>query len=304
MTKLGKINQLIKGNPRIGYVYFNLADADVRWNLARGIFNTAAEIQRFYPQSTIVSFFLKSRIEHGVSILEQELLLEQIRKQKFPNKPSRLTGLFYFSEKNDAENAQKYVNVKHFQNICLQEIALAPDIKIEKFDMNWISFYREYKEQYPNDWMEKYWNGEICDIKTNQDIPPIWESITESGFIVPDKNIKEECIERFKMDDEMLCALLYLSIWGAHYGYILGYAFYCLTKSPKGNCNYLQLGMIVTDEMMADTLKQLEVDDVASANVIKNLILKYNGLKVPNSSSKGFCITHNTSINNCPNSIN
>lgn len=301
MVQQEKINQLAKGTPQIGYVYFNLSDADVRWNLARGVFNTTSEIQKYYPQSTIISFFLKSRIEHGDAILEQELLIEKIRKEKFPHKPSRLTGLFYFSEKKDAENAQKYVKVNHFQNVCLQEIALAPNIKIEKFDMNWISFYNKYKEQYPNDWVERYWNGEICNIKTGLGIPPIWESITEDGFIVPNKEIREECIERFKMDDERLCALLYLSVWGAYYGYILGYAFYCLTKSPNGNCDYLQLGMIVTDEMMANTFKHLEVEDLVSANTIRNLILKYNSLKVPDSTSKGFCITHMTSINNCPN---
>lgn len=303
MMNNGKINQIIKGEPRIGYVYFDLSDADVRWNLARGVFNTTKELQDYFPNSTIVSFFLKSRIEHGDSILELELELEKIRREKFFNKPSRLTGLFYFNTKEDAEKAQKYVKVKHFQQACLREVAMDPKTSIEKFDMNWISFYKDYKELYPQNWMELYWQGKICDIQIGNKIPPIWESITETGFIVPDKTIREECIQRFQDEDESYCALLYLSIAAAHYGYILGYAFYCLTKSKNNKCDYLQLGMIVEDEMMAEAFKLLENEDLQSANAIRNLSFKYNGIKVPDSNNKHYCITHKTLVRNCPNNL-
>lgn len=301
MTSNSKINHIIKGDPRIGYVYFDLSDADVRWNVARGVINTTAELQKIYPNSTMVSFFMKSRIEKGVSSLELELKLEETRKQYYPNKPSRLLGLFYFPNKSDAENAQKYINVKHFQNVCLQEVAIDPNAKMEVFDMNWITLYKDYKDKYPSNWMNLYWQGKECNIQTKENIPTIWESITESGFIIPDKNVREECIERLKQDDEQCCALLYLSIAAAHYGYILGYAFYCLTKSKNNKCNYLQLGMVVTDEMMVSVFKELEKDDLSSANAIRNLIIKYNSLKVPDSTSKGYCLNHHTSTKNCPN---
>lgn len=300
----GQINKLTKYDSNLvskGYVFFDTSNPIVLWNLARGVLNTTQELINYFGYNNFISFFLKSRIENKLSYYELEVELEQVRKFKYPNKPSRLTGLFFFPDKEQANLAMKYINVRHFQEVCLTEINLNPYCKNHKYDMNWITFYNDCKKDYPSNWMELYWEGKICNYK-NKDIPPIWECITDNGFLVEDEKIKLNNIERIKDIDEQLLILLYISIWAAYYGYAYGCVCYQLVYSKIGSCRHICPTTFITKEIEKYTLSRLQIDDPNSYNAIINLFEKYNWkLKRPDYLDIGYCIDCQTQITKCKN---
>lgn len=306
MNTNSKINYLVKDSApsKSGYVFFDTSNPIVIWNMARGIFNTTQEFINYFEEQTFISFFHKSRIEKGLTTFEIEKSLEKVRVEKYRNEPSRLTGLFYFSDTINADLASKHINVKHFQDICLTEIKLNPYYKEHKYDMNWITFYQECHQQYPDNWQDLYWQGKICQYK-NKNIPPIWECITENGFIIEDENIKYNCIERIKEIDEQLLILLYISIWAGFYGYAYGYIFYRLTMSKNGKCHYICPITIRNKEIENITIKKLGQDNPKSFRALLNLFDKYKGIiKIPDFMKFGYCLDCKTSISKCLNYIN
>ena len=105
----------------------------------------------------------------------RETEIEKVRQTKFPSKVSRLSGLYFFEDRDTALHAgQRWEG--NFREEYLTEIQFVGQPKISKYDSEWISNYRAFSEAY---WIENYLKGQAMGPL------PLWELLVEGrGFIL------------------------------------------------------------------------------------------------------------------------
>lgn len=94
-----------------------------------------------------------------MSDLQSEFYIEKIRVTKFPDKPSRLSGAFFFESKEDAVNACKMWEwenkIDYISEVDFNETSYV------KLDSNWITLrIRCCEKSEIIEFIEKYYNGE------------------------------------------------------------------------------------------------------------------------------------------------
>lgn len=215
-----------------GYVFFNTSDKIVRWSVARGVINSTLSLNLTGVASNAISFFTKQRItsqkqifSNNISMWQLEKDLEDIRSCNFLTTcVSRLYGLYFF-EKEDAENAKIMNYPIHFQDALLSEVNMDPSETYSKHDMNWITFYNNFYKNYPKDWMERYWAGEICSYK-DDNFPTIYETLTNSSMCICKKELRENCFNMLADEYPNSMGTLKMSIIAAKQGSSLGSIYY------------------------------------------------------------------------------
>ena len=278
---------------KVVYVYLNARDPLVEWNIACGRISSPYNIRKFYSKS-FISFFLKQRLCVNNENYAFELALEQRRQEKFSTKISRLEGLFCFESEDEAKSA-KLCGLNHRSEDLTQCILLKN--MLQKHDMNWITWHSSYGNNYPSNWMDLYWEGKVCDYCNKPN--PIWECLTYSDLIVSDNEKILQCLEQIKKEDDRNWALCALGIWATYFGIPLSTIGYYLLN----NNSCIQIIPVINfpDHVAGIVAKKLKYEDVGSFNAIFSVLGKYDTLKVPNFSDKGYCLTCKCPWNKCIN---
>ena len=286
-----KSSKIYTNNPDIKtkrvWVALQLNNPVVRWNVARGIIDSPYNVQRYFD-NTIISFFLFSRyFNNKKEMFDLEMKMEEIRLLRYPNKISRLRGLFFFDNREDMETA--YLKLDSFRVSTPTEVIVPSDIHYDRYDMNWITYY---DKSFPDDWIDKYWQGQICPFCPD-DSGPNWECLTYESLVIPDTNLRKEAMDSFSKEDDETTLLLQLAIMGANYGYLTGAVFY--KKIQIFHHEHIVPMTYVPVEELIDIYEKSKIDYPENAIAIDNQAGKYPNIafKIPDFSKFSWCITHN-----------
>ena len=108
----------------------------------------------------------------------REAALESVRAAKFPDRVSRLRGMFCLTDEHSVTRACSWdiAGRTHFQRKYLAELSLAKaGPKRDRLDANWITNAPVDSQGILTDatWIPKYWSGEPC-----PGHEPIWETLS------------------------------------------------------------------------------------------------------------------------------
>lgn len=266
------------------YAYLNTSDNMCRWNIAKGIIYPAKS------QASYISFFLNSRLRKDKKFLELENKLELVRRQLFPNKISRLTGLFVFDSQDEAKKAEK-LDIKHFQNALLSEMyPLYIQRENTRLDMNWITYHEKHKD---SKWIEKYWNGEIY---PNEE--PIFETILNSPLIVGNLDLREAAYENIKRDGIIKDEFIFrFSVYASMFGSNLGQMEFFIHKC--GACDIIKP---IVNFPQEEAIRVYKLMEQYTPEYLSNIPITEKEFYSPDLSEYEFCVTHHCKSSKCPKS--
>ncbi|MES0267188.1 hypothetical protein [Citrobacter sedlakii] len=187
------------------YAYLDINNPIVAWEVAIGRIQSICHESKF---GVSIWFYksVKAFIENNLTTrLQNELALEKVRQTQFPNKVSRLTGVYLFNTKEIAEQAIDRWGV----NPKLKEFIAEIDfygVNFTEVDSEWISDFMDTPVEQNAQWMSNYWASE-----------PRWQTpLTEviaSGFgVITDQNIRikayEKLYELWPTSSVLFCAAM------------------------------------------------------------------------------------------------
>lgn len=172
------------------YAYLDIENSmAAAWGVMRGMLISPIVLEMSSEGKGFLSFMTASILsqQEGKKLFN-EALIEEERASVFPDKASRLRGLYFFENKNDAIKAEKWGY--HFIEDNFSEILIPPNLmlKYTKVDSNWITYAELDDEGVIKDrtWIRKYWEGKPY----NEN--PIWEIIFEGVAIIPNEGIRRQ----------------------------------------------------------------------------------------------------------------
>jgi hypothetical protein len=140
--------------------------------------------------------------------VRRELELEHHRVNHYPNKVSRLRGIYCFTDLTSAEKALSWGTSQqsHFRPEFLVELSLVEiQAKTEGLDANWFSYACDPERQHlvTDDWTESYWIG-----RPFPHAEPIWEVLVEGRASLLGTGLREKAYSLIKSRwPETLCFL-------------------------------------------------------------------------------------------------
>ena len=151
-----------------------------------------------------------------------ELVIEDVRKDQFPQRISRLRGMFCLPDRESAERACSW-NVEkktHFQPEYLTELNLSEaTVQRDRLDANWITYASISEDSYlsNNSWIHSYWSGEEYPGQT-----PIWETLVEGRLLVLGTDIRHRAYSAIRSEFPTSLMLLEIARMAAWMGSDLG----------------------------------------------------------------------------------
>lgn len=141
------------------FVNANLDDLFVAWEVARGVLITTDSNLNFNPNEILSPWGVKN-LSMAMSSNKQykdELKLEEVRRNKYQGKVSRLRGMYLFESRNDAIEAVRDWGGK-FKEEFLTEVKIIKNQMSTRLDSEWIR-YNLGKDDVGDYWIENYWKG-------------------------------------------------------------------------------------------------------------------------------------------------
>ena len=230
-----------------GCIFLDISRPYVAWAAYKGTLitppNTETQDGRF------VSWWLAGLLRNPRH-LARELALERVRAQHFPERISRLVGIFCFLDESCANQAVSWGG--HFKVENRVEISLSEAKGHDRLDANWIT-YADPRAVSPNDaWIARYWQGEPY---PNPNAKPVWETLVEGTVTVLGKEVRERAFEVVKTcwpDSLMLLEISRLGAWiGSDLGSISAF------MADGGEDYHFRFGMDMRDASDAGFLDRL-----------------------------------------------
>ena len=158
--------------------------------------------------------------------LKREMSLEQVREQHFPERVSRLVGMFCFLDKACADRATDWG--WHFRAENLAKLSLGEATGRDQLDANWITHANLDAVGPTEEWMSRYWNGERY-----PEAAPVWETLVEGKVTVLGTELRERAYQvvRAQWSDSLM--LLEVSRLGAWIGSDIGSIRVFMTEGPR-----------------------------------------------------------------------
>ncbi|HDW7095897.1 TPA: hypothetical protein ACGIZ8_000502 [Yersinia enterocolitica] len=166
------------------YAYLNIDNPMVAWEVAIGRIQSICDKQEF---GVSVWFYnlVKGLVEKNNNVkIANEFKLELTRAKMYPEKVSRLQGVYFFESTEMAEIAverwgipgrKKYITEVYFSGNNYTEV-----------DSEWITTYLVSDPLLNPSWMECYWKGETFGVK------PLTEILASGIGIIHDQAIRCE----------------------------------------------------------------------------------------------------------------
>ena len=195
--------------------YLNVQNPFVAWASYRGVLVTPPKNHQGFVSVWYADLLQQAGSEHWTT----EMGLEELRRAKFPDRNSRLTGFFCFSDVNSAKAAPLLWNsgAKDYYKLDnLAEVNLSQASGHHLLDSNWITYSRGAGLD-PNEWMESYWLGLPYPRER-----PVWETIVEGRAIVLGTKLRNRAYNVVKEHWPDSLAILELSRLAAWVGSGLG----------------------------------------------------------------------------------
>ena len=178
------------------FAFLDLEEIPVAWAVMRGMLVSSTHLNQDSSKG-FISFMLAGMLKYQNNFRYfNEMIIEDVRATEFTNQSSRLSGMFFFSSKQDAisrigdENWPPY-----FSHDNLVELKLYHSQKLTVVDSNWITFApvtdglisKSNTEWIRNYWAEKSYNDE-----------PVWEVIGEGIAVIENEKIRRKCYNIIK----------------------------------------------------------------------------------------------------------
>lgn len=185
--------------------------------------------------------------------ISRELILEHARTAHFPNRISRLRGMYCFLDIEGAERACAW-SPNHFRAEYLAELHLGEvGPRRDRLDSNWITHAPENETGFLTEvaWVPSYWAGEPYPNAT-----PIWETLVEGRMIVLGTSLREEAYAAMKRHFPNSLMFLEIARQAACVGSDLGNI--CAWLGQDGDELVLKYLMDMRDAENPDVLKRLK----------------------------------------------
>src|SRR5690242_16290602 len=116
-----------------GWTYLNVSNPLCAWATYRGALVSIPNEGGFI--SVWSASLLKNGDPHRIA---REVAIERCRLQFYPNRVSRLRGMYCFDDLQSAERALEWGN--HFKVQNLAELSFAEVVRGDRLDANWITY--------------------------------------------------------------------------------------------------------------------------------------------------------------------
>ncbi len=149
---------------QVFYVYLNIDAFPAAWAAYRGqlISSSVYGTESFRPVSYWVARLFR---ENTLIRLQKELLVEDIRRKYYPEKVSRLQGMYFWGDEKSAEHAEKWREEEghYFDKDFLVEVGFSCIKPPTRADTTWIDDYL-INDEVPcepgnTNWIHEYWKG-------------------------------------------------------------------------------------------------------------------------------------------------
>lgn len=118
----------------------------------------------------------------------REMELERVRRDSFPGKVSRLSGLYFFEDVESAKSAgQRWDG--NFREEHLAEIEIVGEPLVSRYDSEWITHNMGSTD---SSWMSSYLSG--CQMGEN----PLWELLIEGRGFILGTRVRERAYDTVK----------------------------------------------------------------------------------------------------------
>lgn len=267
------------------YSFLNINQFSIAWEVYCGrLISTNATLTNSIRP---MSIFETNRFREKQGFwYNNELIMEDIRSKSFPSKISRLTGMYFFDNKESAMKAVKDERWgdRYYDENYLVEVELSPKGNITRVDHDWI-FEKKVPINPINtseiDWIHKYWNGQAVN-----PTDPLWELIMEGTAEILDDDFKKRAFNVIKNQQPETLALLELSRIARDLDFQLGHIVSWVKPIPDSNNKAQVVYIIKAEEQEKEKLLELvqNYEKPMKLDLIKNKSL-YN---VPELSGESF----------------
>jgi hypothetical protein len=204
------------------YAYLDINDPVCAWAAYRSVLVSAGAAAS-KGEAGLISLMSAGLMRAGrQSRLSNELILENFRRVRHPNRVSRLSGMYCFL---DIESAQRAAALwgsfrNHFRPEYLVELHIQTSFSRDRLDSNWITLSsRDENGFFIGDlnWIDRYWGGEPF-----PDRLPIWETLLEGRMVVLGTELRKRAYDVIKEKFPNSLGLLEIARLAAWVGSDLG----------------------------------------------------------------------------------
>jgi hypothetical protein len=233
------------------YAFLNIKHPLCAWATYRGSLVCAPSDPGFL--SVWAAGLMHANSQARISL---EFMLERIRATQFPDRISRLTGLYCFLDIESAERAcSSWASPSnHFRAEYLAELQLGEaGPRRDRLDSTWITHAPTNKDGLLTEiaWIPRYWAGEPY-----PDATPIWETLVDGRLIVLGTKLREQAYALIKRHLPDSLAFLEIARQAAWVGSNLGNI--CSWLRQDGDEIDLSYLMDMRDADNPDVLERLE----------------------------------------------
>jgi hypothetical protein len=223
------------------FCILRISDPLVAWLVYRGELVSSAEVhERALSFWTAGYLAAQSTPERSLRFWN-ELELERLRREQYPEKVSRLSGFYLFEDMVSARRAMDRWGGS-FRPELIAEVELRPGFTKSRHDAEWISRHLGSKDS-PS-WMHSYLRGEQASAE------PIWEVLVSGRGYVLGKSLREVAYKVVKETWPRSMALLEVARVGVELDSDLGLiaAMICGQGSTNLEVKYAMNSIDMTNE--------------------------------------------------------
>lgn len=209
-----------------GFMYLDIENPIVAWNVYRGVLISQAVAQKNISEGIISSLsMMVARIfaDRNWNRLKFEHELEQHRNLSYPDKVSRLTGIFVFDEPESALAAASDEQWGgHISHENLTDVGVWSSGNQTRLDANWISWMLRIRNEGSSEWqagIKPYWDGTPCPHFPE----PIWEVLMHGTVTIWGTTLRNRAYEVIRSTSPNSVALLEQARLAAMLGSSLGH---------------------------------------------------------------------------------
>ncbi len=228
------------------FAFLNVDDPWVAWLVYRGeVVSSEAAGEQVLSLWHAKYLFDAQGPKERAEYYKAELSIEQERASSYPDRVSRLSGLYFFKDAESARRAGRRWD-GNFRDEHLAEIELVGHPRVSKHDSEWITHFMSSPDQ---SWIPNYLAGHAFGPR------PLWELLVQGRGFVLGTRVRERAYESVKRAWPRSLGLLKLSRVAVELGSDLGFIAPLLTVD--GNLARLKVCLNFEDARNPEFLTRL-----------------------------------------------
>jgi len=208
----------MSGAIKTAYVFLDIEHPCLAWNVYRG--TLISPDQLLDAKQAAVTLMMAGIINTLNSVrLTNELIIEEVRMQRYSNKPSRLRSLYFFIDEQAANKAINWGN--HFKLKNLVEVGIRHTENANRFDADWITHAPTNEhgllDKKQLSWIDYYWSG------NPKSTAPHWEYLLNGYAVIYGTLVRENAYKLLKNQFQKSMAILEFARLAAWFDLDFGY---------------------------------------------------------------------------------